>query len=277
MGLGDEKARSSLSAPQPNRTRHRRSINVEDLFRNNNDDSVYSSGAVSPQAYAKSQPNLRYSDVISGVGKEEVPFIDDGAQTSASREHLNASEPLLSQHDEDEESRTTQPVVVDTRVKADLNHNKHKMDNKAMTTEMYELPANGDANTDQPRDYTQLTPPASDVIESSETSSTTVTSRRPPVKIEREQCNQLDFDEMQSAGVRPTKTLRESMREFASSCECSGRCLKKKVTGLFPFLKIPKFYSMPDDLINDVIAGLTVGIMQIPQGDLMTSSYVFAI
>ena len=197
MGVGDEKTRSSLTAPSLNRTSHRRSINLEDLFRNK---TINSSGAASPQTFAKSQPNIRYSDVISGVG-EEVPFIDEGAQITASQDHLNASEPLLSKPDTQEGEARRVEAAAATRTRADVNHNKRKMDNQAMTQEMYELPL----DNDKPRDYDQLTPPPSDTIESSETSSTTATSRRPMVKIERDQCNQLDLMRCRTRACDPRR------------------------------------------------------------------------
>ena len=267
MGLGDKKpARSSLTASlQRNHSLNRRSINVEDLFRNNTTTTPDSGHlSTSPKASAKSQPNLRYSDVISAAD-ESVPFIDDGAQTSASQEQLNSPEPQLFSN----ANHVTRHVdaVVEAQTSPDRNHNNRKMENRAMTHEMSDFPPNGDAtHNETPDQYETLTPPPSDAITPSETSSTTMTSRRPQVKIDRDQMNQLEFDEMQGAGARPTTTLKESMRDFAKNCECSGRCIKKKITGMFPFLKIPKFYSMPDDLINDTIAGITVGIMQIPQG-----------
>ena len=86
------------------------------------------------------------------------------------------------------------------------------------------------------------------------------------VDVERELLNQAEFDERYDVSPRPSKTLRESLRDTVADCECSGRCVKKKVTGLFPFLKIPMYYTMPTDFVNDLIAGLTVGVMQIPQG-----------
>ena len=87
------------------------------------------------------------------------------------------------------------------------------------------------------------------------------------VDVERELLNQAEFDERYDVSPRPSKTLRESLRDTVADCECSGRCVKKKVTGLFPFLKIPMYYTMPTDFVNDLIAGLTVGVMQIPQGE----------
>ena len=78
--------------------------------------------------------------------------------------------------------------------------------------------------------------------------------------------NQQEFDERYDGGLRPTKGLGETLSDLKDDCECSGKCIKKKVTGLIPFLKIPQYYNMKEDFVNDLIAGLTVGIMQIPMG-----------
>ena len=94
------------------------------------------------------------------------------------------------------------------------------------------------------------------------------------VDVERELLNQAEFDERYDVSPRPSKTLRESLRDTVADCECSGRCVKKKVTGLFPFLKIPMYYTMPTDFVNDLIAGLTVGVMQIPQGKTTVLKHV---
>lgn len=46
----------------------------------------------------------------------------------------------------------------------------------------------------------------------------------------------------------------------------SRRCLVDSVLGFFPFIGIMREYQWRSDLMSDTIAGLTVGIMNIPQG-----------
>ena len=46
----------------------------------------------------------------------------------------------------------------------------------------------------------------------------------------------------------------------------SGGCLKRGFMSLFPFLRIMKEYNVKTDLLNDIMAGLIVGVMNIPQG-----------
>lgn len=50
------------------------------------------------------------------------------------------------------------------------------------------------------------------------------------------------------------------------TCDCSKVCWKKTIVGMLPFIGIMKNYSPRDDITGDIIAGLTVGIMNIPQG-----------
>uniref|UniRef100_A0A914X8V7 STAS domain-containing protein n=1 Tax=Plectus sambesii TaxID=2011161 RepID=A0A914X8V7_9BILA len=61
------------------------------------------------------------------------------------------------------------------------------------------------------------------------------------------------------------RTLRVSARKFCEPCS-SGRALLHAVIGFMPILQwLPK-YSWKIDLMNDVIGGLTVGVMHVPQG-----------
>lgn len=52
------------------------------------------------------------------------------------------------------------------------------------------------------------------------------------------------------------------------TCDCSKKCWKDFAYRLFPFITIMSSYSPREDLSGDVIAGLTVGIMNIPQGNV---------
>ncbi|KAL8602849.1 hypothetical protein ACOMHN_056343 [Nucella lapillus] len=61
--------------------------------------------------------------------------------------------------------------------------------------------------------------------------------------------------------------LRRSVGKMRESCSCcSWRCVRGYFRRCFPFLRILRGYSALYDLPCDLIAGLTVGIMHIPQG-----------
>ncbi|XP_053400591.1 solute carrier family 26 member 6-like [Mercenaria mercenaria] len=55
-------------------------------------------------------------------------------------------------------------------------------------------------------------------------------------------------------------------RQMKSVCPCDKASQKKFLTKRFPLWKIMRKYKWRDDLPNDIISGLTVGIMQLPQG-----------
>ncbi len=89
----------------------------------------------------------------------------------------------------------------------------------------------------------------------------------PAVVIHRPVYNQRDFEEKCGPEIHRDRTPRTKAKNWASkNVECSSGCLKNVLLGLFPFIRIMKAYSLKDDLPSDIIAGLTVGIMQIPQG-----------
>ncbi|KAL3878660.1 hypothetical protein ACJMK2_030991 [Sinanodonta woodiana] len=65
----------------------------------------------------------------------------------------------------------------------------------------------------------------------------------------------------------PTESLPDLIRKEASSCcSCTPDRRRKFLDKLFPVYRIMKKYKWKTDLPNDLIAGLTVGIMQLPQG-----------
>ncbi|XP_041360204.1 sulfate transporter-like [Gigantopelta aegis] len=61
------------------------------------------------------------------------------------------------------------------------------------------------------------------------------------------------------------KTVRDRLNTCTRKC-CSLESLKKSLLKLFPFIQTLKSYKITEDLPNDLISGLTVGIMMIPQG-----------
>ncbi len=48
-------------------------------------------------------------------------------------------------------------------------------------------------------------------------------------------------------------------------CECSCTCITKKILGFFPFIEVLRTYQIKKFLLSDIIAGLSVGIVHIPQ------------
>ncbi|ESO95832.1 hypothetical protein LOTGIDRAFT_116526 [Lottia gigantea] len=86
------------------------------------------------------------------------------------------------------------------------------------------------------------------------------------VVVERPVYTQLEFDKGFTSIQRPAKTPKVWAKKKVSKFECSGKCVGKFITQVFPFLSLLKGYSIRNDFPADIIAGLTVGIMHIPQG-----------
>ena len=89
---------------------------------------------------------------------------------------------------------------------------------------------------------------------------------QPKILVERSAFSQKHFDENYEATAPRSPTFRQVVNKKLTRCVCSGSCVKKFLLGLFPFINILKDYSVKDDLLSDIVSGLTVGIMHIPQG-----------
>ncbi|CAH1782636.1 unnamed protein product, partial [Owenia fusiformis] len=87
------------------------------------------------------------------------------------------------------------------------------------------------------------------------------------IVVERPAYTQTHFDEgfeaTEKSKVHPIRALRDSA---VNAVSCNAKCAKNFFLGLFPFIGIMRTYNLRTDLVADVIAGLTVGIMHIPQG-----------
>ena len=76
---------------------------------------------------------------------------------------------------------------------------------------------------------------------------------------------------------QPSPSVGEAIKhELVSRCSCDKEKQKKFWHKRFPVCRILQKYKLKDDLPNDIISGLTVGIMQLPQGELI-SRYRFYI
>lgn len=90
------------------------------------------------------------------------------------------------------------------------------------------------------------------------------------VVIERPVFSQQKFDEGFSPGSRPQTTFRESFLKSCRKCQCSKDCFLGFLYKIFPFIGIMKDYNIRTDLTGDIVSGLTVGIMHIPQGEAVS-------
>ena len=74
------------------------------------------------------------------------------------------------------------------------------------------------------------------------------------------------FDEGHGLVGAQEMTVKEFVHKQFHGCECSLKCVKQAIYGFFPFLAVLSHYRPRHDLVKDIIAGLTVGVMHIPQG-----------
>lgn len=86
------------------------------------------------------------------------------------------------------------------------------------------------------------------------------------VLVDRPIFNEQNIDEGFDTQVRPQSSIKATCLKCCSKCTCSKACFKNFIFATFPFLSILKAYNVKTDLPSDIISGLTVGIMHIPQG-----------
>ncbi|XP_060593517.1 prestin-like [Ruditapes philippinarum] len=77
---------------------------------------------------------------------------------------------------------------------------------------------------------------------------------------------QADFEEKFPANARNSSTLKEAINRKLTKCKCSTLCIKHFVFSVLPCINIIRHYNLRRDLTGDIVGGLTVGIMHIPQG-----------
>ena len=84
-------------------------------------------------------------------------------------------------------------------------------------------------------------------------------------RIDRSVYNELQFSK---SFKKPTKedSIKAKVQGFFANLKCSRSTLLGFILSVLPVLKwLPK-YNVKKDLVRDLAGGLTVGIMQIPQG-----------
>ncbi|XP_013411873.1 solute carrier family 26 member 6 [Lingula anatina] len=87
------------------------------------------------------------------------------------------------------------------------------------------------------------------------------------VRVLRPIYSQSNFDLLHrhSSEVLQEKKNEEN-RSWRKRCACSSGCLCRFLLRLFPFVGILRQYRYPQWLVGDIVAGLTVGVMNLPQG-----------
>ncbi|XP_067927972.1 prestin-like isoform X2 [Watersipora subatra] len=97
------------------------------------------------------------------------------------------------------------------------------------------------------------------------TTSLAVAQKNNTVSVARPVYNQHQFDSGFARREQEEFDFKGKMKK-CFTCDCSKTCWKDFLYKFFPFVTIMGNYSLSDDLTGDIVAGLTVGIMNIPQG-----------
>jgi len=126
----------------------------------------------------------------------------------------------------------------------------------------------GSCNDDVPNtDKTSLKSDQSESVSpSAETAAADERMHEAHVTVNRPMYTQLEFNEKYNFIAEDKNTVQRLRSLVHKRCAPSGPCIKKLLLSLFPFIGIMSQYSLRRDLFNDIAAGLTVGIMHIPQG-----------
>ena len=76
-----------------------------------------------------------------------------------------------------------------------------------------------------------------------------------------------DFDEEFALPPEEEPTLKERVRKTVGSCcTYSAGCAKEKLLSFFPCVDTTRTYRLREYILNDLVAGLSVGVIHIPQG-----------
>ncbi|XP_005106268.2 sulfate transporter [Aplysia californica] len=105
------------------------------------------------------------------------------------------------------------------------------------------------------------------VIESRDRSASTWTTRSTLVSVNRPIYQTRTVRDKYLKIEEKNKSLKDTVRrKIKDSCQCNRDRWKKGALSVFPFIRILRKYQWRSDLPNDIVSGLTVGIMQLPQG-----------
>ena len=85
------------------------------------------------------------------------------------------------------------------------------------------------------------------------------------IVIQRQAYDLPTFDRQYKKEETKPSTLLQVKSSISAKCVCTGECVRDKLFGLFPVVDIIKNYQWKGWLLSDIIAGLCVGVINIPQ------------
>ncbi|XP_071099652.1 prestin-like [Haliotis cracherodii] len=82
------------------------------------------------------------------------------------------------------------------------------------------------------------------------------------IVIKRQPFTQTAFDDIHAKTEFESKSISERVKKQAY---CSKKRLWKLVSGYLPILKVLRYYNIKENILIDILAGLTIGVLHIPQ------------
>ncbi|XP_071099651.1 prestin-like [Haliotis cracherodii] len=82
------------------------------------------------------------------------------------------------------------------------------------------------------------------------------------IVIKRPPFTQTAFDDIHAKTEFESKSISERLKKQAY---CSKKRLWKLVSGYLPILKVLRYYNIKENILIDILAGLTIGVLHIPQ------------
>ena len=92
--------------------------------------------------------------------------------------------------------------------------------------------------------------------------------QRPEINIKRTVLTLEDFPQLVAPkdNISAKDRVKKQGRICRESLRCSRECMRKKAMLWFPFVGVLKQYDLRHWLVMDIVGGLTVGVMHVPQG-----------
>ncbi|XP_033751919.1 LOW QUALITY PROTEIN: prestin-like [Pecten maximus] len=90
-----------------------------------------------------------------------------------------------------------------------------------------------------------------------------VSGQESTVFVKRPPYTQVAFDNLNlREDVPSSTTLGQKLR---NKCDCSAKCVFKQLSAFLPIIKVLRYYNFKENLLIDILSGITIGILHIPQ------------
>lgn len=98
---------------------------------------------------------------------------------------------------------------------------------------------------------------------------------RKRIDVSRPVYSEKEFQQVYQKTAKEHVSMKDQVKRKLSRCSCSKRDVRKMMQGFFPILRWLPQYDVKKDLVGDIMAGLTVGVMRLPQGKFLHFYLIF--